>query len=191
MREEKVHLSPCMLFEFQKVNNAMETKENLWDVFGEEAITDRTCQKWLVKFCLDDFSLKDEPRSGWPSDASDEVPLSMIRTNSALTSPEVCFKLRIHQTTTLDCLKKIGFVSKPSVWMPRELSEKNLMSRVSMSSSNRARHKRELFGDNLITGEEKWIGKQLYMKSRHKDTHLKLTYIRRRLWCVVGETASV
>ncbi|GFU85815.1 hypothetical protein TNCV_2036461 [Trichonephila clavipes] len=41
-------------------------KINLCDVFGKEAVTARTCQKWLVKLRLGDFSLKDEPRSGRP-----------------------------------------------------------------------------------------------------------------------------
>ncbi|GFX36395.1 uncharacterized protein TNCV_3671501 [Trichonephila clavipes] len=39
-------------------------------MFGEEAITARTCQRYLVKFCFDDLPLKDEPRSGWPSNIS-------------------------------------------------------------------------------------------------------------------------
>ncbi|PRD34450.1 UNVERIFIED_CONTAM: hypothetical protein NCL1_14560 [Trichonephila clavipes] len=39
IREEKMHLGHCMLFEFQKCNNAMEAKRNPCLVFGEEAVT--------------------------------------------------------------------------------------------------------------------------------------------------------
>ncbi|GFW66043.1 HTH_48 domain-containing protein [Trichonephila clavipes] len=81
MSEEKVHLRHCMLFEFQKVNNVTEAKRNLCTVFGEEAVTDRTCPRCLVKFFLGDFSLKDEPRSGRSSDVSAERLRNMIRTN--------------------------------------------------------------------------------------------------------------
>ncbi|GFW33149.1 hypothetical protein TNCV_2110771 [Trichonephila clavipes] len=70
-----------MLFEFQKGNNTMEAKRNLYDMFGEEAVTARICQRELVKFLLGDFCLKDEPRSGSPSNVSDEVLHKMIRTN--------------------------------------------------------------------------------------------------------------
>lgn len=69
----------------------------------------------------------------------------------------MAFKLGIHQTTALDHIKRLGFVSKLSVWVPHELSEKNLMDRISVCSSNLARHKREPFLDRLVTGDEKWI----------------------------------
>ncbi|GFV70749.1 histone-lysine N-methyltransferase SETMAR [Trichonephila clavipes] len=65
-------------------------------ILREEAVTTRTCQRGLVKFCLGDFSLRDEPRSGQPSDVSDEVLHNMIRTNPTLASTEVSFKLGIH-----------------------------------------------------------------------------------------------
>ncbi|GFV66896.1 hypothetical protein TNCV_4791481 [Trichonephila clavipes] len=39
----------------------------------EEAEIAPTCQRWLVKFCLSDSSLKDHPRSGKSSVVSDEV----------------------------------------------------------------------------------------------------------------------
>ncbi|GFT67001.1 hypothetical protein TNCV_1348461 [Trichonephila clavipes] len=42
------------------------------DVLSEEAVTTRTCRRWLVKLCLDDFFLNNEPRSGRSSDVSDE-----------------------------------------------------------------------------------------------------------------------
>lgn len=80
----------------------------------------------------------------------------MIRTNH-LTSVDVAFKLGIHQTTALDHIKRLGFVSKLSVWVPHKLSEKNLMDRISIYSLNLAHHKREQFLDRLVTGDEKWI----------------------------------
>ncbi|GFT68610.1 HTH_48 domain-containing protein [Trichonephila clavipes] len=80
-----------------------------------------------------------------------------MRTNPSLTSTEVGFKLGIRQTTTLDYIRRLGFVSKFSVYVPHELSEENLMDRNSIYSSNRARHKREPFLDHLMTGDEKRI----------------------------------
>ncbi|GFX44047.1 hypothetical protein TNCV_4118431 [Trichonephila clavipes] len=66
---------------------------------------------WHEKFYLGDFSMKDEPRSGRPSDVSDEVICCMIRTNPTLTSTEVDF-FRIHQTTALEYIERLGFMSK-------------------------------------------------------------------------------
>ncbi|PRD29562.1 UNVERIFIED_CONTAM: hypothetical protein NCL1_28998 [Trichonephila clavipes] len=83
-------------------NNTTKAKINLCEVFGEETVTARTCQRKLVNFCLGVFSLKDEPKSLQSSDVSDEMLRSMIRINSTLTSLEVAFKLGIRQTIALD-----------------------------------------------------------------------------------------
>ncbi|GFW81742.1 histone-lysine N-methyltransferase SETMAR [Trichonephila clavipes] len=89
-------------------------KKETYDVFGEKAVTARTWQIWLEKFCFGDFSLKDEPRSRRSSNISDDVLRSVIRTNPTLTSTELVFNLGIHQTTALDYIKRFGFVSKLS-----------------------------------------------------------------------------
>ncbi|GFY36750.1 histone-lysine N-methyltransferase SETMAR [Trichonephila clavipes] len=81
-------------------------------MFGEDAITARTCQRWFVKFCLGDLSLKDELRSERSSDVHYEVPCCMIGKDPKLISSEVGFKLGIHQTTALDHIKRLNFVSK-------------------------------------------------------------------------------
>ncbi|GFT11087.1 hypothetical protein TNCV_1084431 [Trichonephila clavipes] len=94
------------------------------DMFGEEVVTAKTCQRGLVKFCWNDSSLKEELRSGMPSDVSEEVLRSKIRTNPTLTYTEVSVKIRIFQNTALDYNKRLVFLSKLSVWMPHELSEK-------------------------------------------------------------------
>ncbi|GFW12002.1 histone-lysine N-methyltransferase SETMAR [Trichonephila clavipes] len=80
----------------------MEAKRKLCDVFGEEAVTARTCQRWLVKCRSENFSLKGELRPERLSDVTDEVLRKMIRTNTTLTFTEMSFKLGIYQTTTLN-----------------------------------------------------------------------------------------
>ena len=55
-----------MLYYFMKGKNATEIQKKTCAVYGEGAVTDETCQKWLAKFCAGDFSLDDAPRSGRP-----------------------------------------------------------------------------------------------------------------------------
>ncbi|GFS59225.1 hypothetical protein TNCV_70681 [Trichonephila clavipes] len=45
----------------------------MYDVFGEVAVTARTCKRWFAKFQSGNSSLKVEPISERPSDVSDEV----------------------------------------------------------------------------------------------------------------------
>ena len=39
-----------MLHYFKKGKNATETQKKFCAVYGESAVTDRTCQKWFAKF---------------------------------------------------------------------------------------------------------------------------------------------
>ena len=50
-----------MLYYFKKCRNATETLKKTCTVYGEGVGTDRTHQKWFVKFCTADFSLDDVP----------------------------------------------------------------------------------------------------------------------------------
>ena len=43
-------------------------------MYGEGAVSDRTCQKWFARFCAGDFSLDDAPWLGRPVEVdSDEI----------------------------------------------------------------------------------------------------------------------
>ena len=56
-----------MLYYFKKGKNATETqKKKICAVYGEDAVTDWTCQKWFVKFHARDFSLDNAPQSDRP-----------------------------------------------------------------------------------------------------------------------------
>ena len=50
-----------MLYYCQKGKNATEMQRKICAVYGEDAVTGRTCQKWFAKFCARDFSLNNAP----------------------------------------------------------------------------------------------------------------------------------
>ncbi|GFV36543.1 histone-lysine N-methyltransferase SETMAR [Trichonephila clavipes] len=90
----------------------------------------------------------------------------MLENNPHLTSREIAEEFGIHDTTVGDYIKYLGFVLKQSVWVPHELTEKNLSDRVRMCSSHLIGHNMEPFFDKLITGDEKW---NLYEKIKRKN----------------------
>ena len=74
MEEKKQHFRHIMLDCFKKGKNATETQKKICAVYGEGAVTERTCQKWFAKFRAGDFSLDDAPRSGRPVEVdSDQI----------------------------------------------------------------------------------------------------------------------
>ena len=62
MEENTQHFHHSMVYYFKKAKNATEMqKKKVCAVYGEGAVTDRTCQKQFVKFHAGDFSLEDAP----------------------------------------------------------------------------------------------------------------------------------
>ncbi|GFX09834.1 histone-lysine N-methyltransferase SETMAR [Trichonephila clavipes] len=94
----------------------------------------------------------------------------MLKNNSHSTSQEIAEEFGIHHTTVGDHIKSLAFVVKRSVWVPHELTEKNLSDRVRICSSHLIRLNMEPFLDKLITGDKKWI---LYENIKRKKSYCK------------------
>ena len=70
-----------MLYYFKKGKNATETQKKICAVYGEGAVTDRTCQKWFAKFRAGDFSPDEAPRSGRPAEVDSDQIKTLIENN--------------------------------------------------------------------------------------------------------------
>ena len=66
MNNEKMHFRHCMLYEFNLGRNATQATKVICSVYGDNAVTVRTCQNWFERFRQGDFSLEDKERSGRP-----------------------------------------------------------------------------------------------------------------------------
>ena len=64
-------------------------------VYGEGAVTDRTCQKWFVKFHAGDFLLDDAPWSGRPVEIDSDQMKTLIENNQRYTMQEIAGILKI------------------------------------------------------------------------------------------------
>ncbi|KAJ0183237.1 hypothetical protein K1T71_001213 [Dendrolimus kikuchii] len=73
-------------------------------------------------------------------------------------------------------LKKAGYTKKLDIWVPHELTERNLMNRVLICDSLLRRNETEPFLKKLITGDEKWI---TYDKN-----------VRKRSWSKAGQASQ-
>ena len=64
-------------------------------VYGEGAVTDRTCQKWFAKFRAGDFLLDDTPWSGRPVEVDSDQIETLIENNQCYTTREIADILKI------------------------------------------------------------------------------------------------
>ena len=61
-----------------------------------------------------------------------------------------------HQTV-INHLKKIGFKKKLDVWVPHDLTQKNIFARMDACESLLNRNKIDPFLKRMLTGDEKWV----------------------------------
>ena len=71
-------------------------------MYGEGAVTDRTCQKHFVKFCARDFSLNnDVPPWGRPTEVDINQMEALIENKQHYTTQEIADILRISKSIKL------------------------------------------------------------------------------------------
>lgn len=123
MEENKLFFRCLLLFYFRKGKKAAYAHRKIADVYGEEAISERVCQKWFSRFRDGDTTLKDEDRSGRPSVADDEQILALISSNTQYTTSEISDELNISKSSVVRHLHQLGYVNRDSIWVLNELTE--------------------------------------------------------------------
>ncbi|KFM65461.1 Histone-lysine N-methyltransferase SETMAR, partial [Stegodyphus mimosarum] len=123
----------------------------------DEALKDRQCQNWFVKFRSGDFSLKDEKRSGRPVEDDDDLIKAIIDSDRHSTTREIAKKLHVSHTCTENHLKQLGYAQKLDTWVPQELKATHLTQRINGCDLLKKRNENDPFLKRLITGDEKWV----------------------------------
>ena len=135
MEEKKQHFRHIMLYYIKKGKNTTETQKKICAVYGEGAVTDRTCQKWFAKFHAGDFSLDDAPRSGRPVEVDSDQIETIIENNQRYTTREMGDTLKMSKSSIENHLHQLGYVNRFDVWVPHKVSEKNLLDHISACNS--------------------------------------------------------
>jgi histone-lysine N-methyltransferase SETMAR len=110
-----------------------------------------------MKFRSGDRSLKDEARSGRPSEFDEAELQRLLEENPRQTTRALAEHLHCSHSTVEDHLRRLGKVQKLGVWVPHELSAVNRLCRETTCSALLSRLDKEPFLDRIITGDEKWV----------------------------------
>ena len=84
--KKKQHFRHIMLYYFKKGKNATEMHGKICAVYGEGAVTDRTCHKWFAEFRGGDFSLDNAPWLGRPVEVDNDQIEPIIENNQRYTT---------------------------------------------------------------------------------------------------------
>ena len=110
--EKKQHFQHIMLYYFKKGRNATETHKKICAVYGEDAVTDRTCQKRFAKFRAGDFSLDDAPQLGRPVEVHSDQIETIIENNQRYTMQEIADILKIPNSSVENHLHRASLVAQ-------------------------------------------------------------------------------
>ena len=86
---KKVFLRGVLLHYFNMQKTAAESHRILAEVYGEDALAERTCQKQFSQFKSGDFGLEDDERPGQPKKFEDEELEALLDEDCCQTQEEL------------------------------------------------------------------------------------------------------
>ncbi|GFT10127.1 histone-lysine N-methyltransferase SETMAR [Trichonephila clavipes] len=100
----------------------------------------------------------------------------IIEVDPHVSSRSISQKLKIDHKTVFSHLRKVGFKKKLHVWVPHQLTPKNMMDRISICEALAKRNEIDPFLEWMVTGDEK------------EATYYNI--VRKRSWSKCGEAAQ-
>jgi [histone H3]-lysine36 N-dimethyltransferase SETMAR len=147
----------------QKKTQAQIVQE-LQAIYGGDAFTKSTVNKWVHRFEDGWLSVEDATRCGRPKDVSTKSTISLVRrtieTDRRMTVAEVADKCGISTGTAFSILtKELSLSRLVSRWVPRLLTEEMKQNRVAICRALLVKYHADPhnFLTQLVTGDETWV----------------------------------
>lgn len=157
MERDKSFFRGVLLYLFDTKKTAAEAHRLLSDTYGDQAPSPKTCNNWFQRFKTGDFDLEDKERSGAPKKFEDADLQELLDENATQTQKELAIELNVDRTTIGKRLHAMGKIRKLGRWVPHELSENQLKSRITTCQKHLAALKKHNFFSRIVTGDEKWV----------------------------------
>ncbi|GFV74960.1 histone-lysine N-methyltransferase SETMAR [Trichonephila clavipes] len=122
------------------------------------------------------FDVKDAPRTGRLFVENVDKITEIIEVDRHVSSRSIAQELKIDHKTVLNHLRKAGLKRKLHVWVPHQLTPKNMMDRISIREALVKRNEIDPFLKRVVTGDEKWV------------TYYNI--VRKLSWSKCGEAAE-
>ncbi|GFY28570.1 histone-lysine N-methyltransferase SETMAR [Trichonephila clavipes] len=103
------------------------------------------------------FDVKDAPRTGRPVVENVDKITEIIKVDRLVSSRSIVQELKIDYKTVLNDLCKVAFKKKLDVWVPHQLTPKNMMYRISICEALAKRNEIDPLLKRMVTEDEKWV----------------------------------
>ena len=155
----------CLIFHYTKQGlKPNEIKQNLTRIYGNISPCYQTILFWSRRFSFGNTSIKDDHRSGRPSDMIPEKYENVIRRKIKLdpfiTVRNIASIAHCSVTTAYGTLTHgLGYKSINCKWVSHKLTDKLKQSRIDFCHSflNHYGDLKKKITYNLVTGDETWI----------------------------------
>ncbi|XP_076315905.1 histone-lysine N-methyltransferase SETMAR-like [Tachypleus tridentatus] len=150
-----------MFYEFRIGKNDIDATRSIQEVYSNDILNAKKCQRWLNKFRTGDCSLTDAVRTVRPLEIDNDLLLTTLEETCAVTVEDRAQKLKSSPSTVHRELQQLGRASKLRKWIPHELSADNLRERVDTYTSLQSQ-----FLNHLVTEDERWVHYQNVKRRR-------------------------
>ncbi|GFV48337.1 histone-lysine N-methyltransferase SETMAR [Trichonephila clavipes] len=137
--------------------NASQVPEIANGVYGADTVTANYVQFWFSRFHSGIFNVKDAPRIGRPIVENVDKTTEIIEVDWPVRSRSIAQELKIDHKTVLSYLRRVRFKKKLHVWVPHQLTPKNMMDRISIYEALAKRIEIDPFLKRMVTRDEKWV----------------------------------
>ncbi|XP_018050476.1 PREDICTED: histone-lysine N-methyltransferase SETMAR-like [Atta colombica] len=110
-----------------------------------------------ARFKAGDFNLEDQELPGRPSTTDEDQIKILIENNPCYMTRKLAEMLNMSKSTIHEHFVKFGYINRFDVWIPHDLTEKNLMDRISICDSLYKCNGETPFLKQVVTRDEKWI----------------------------------
>jgi len=103
------------------------------EVYGKNAVSERTTQEWFALFRFGNQDVKDASRPGRPITEKVGKILQLVEQDRHASYQEIAEALNMNHMTVWNHLKKANYKKKLDVWVPDELTQRNWNDRITIS----------------------------------------------------------
>ncbi|GFU92517.1 histone-lysine N-methyltransferase SETMAR [Trichonephila clavipes] len=130
MEVDKEKIRYTLPFFTDKGKTASQAAEIVHSVYSADTVTANYVQFWFHRFRSCICEVKDDPRTCRPIVENVHKITEIIEVDRHVSSRSIAQELKINHKTVLNHLRKVGFKKKLHVWVPHQLTPKNMMDRT-------------------------------------------------------------
>lgn len=189
---EKEYYRHLLRFFYDKKVNAAAAWREITNVYGEDAVSHSTCERWYKAYANGRQDVVDKPRSGRPVKIDSAALHAALATDPGSSVREISSDLPCSYRSVARHLHALGYTKKSPRQDPHELTEIDKKRRVTLCKELLAKRQEGHFIERVVTSDEKWIAfsnpmrRNLWVQQRQKAFGVPKTNFRqtKRMLCV-------